>query len=66
MDIDIIDRAPETKAGIAEESYATHDDLMRVFEQFKAAQDERIAQLERRGATDVLTQEKAARRLGRD
>jgi HK97 family phage major capsid protein len=61
MDIDIDDRAPETKAGIAADMYATHDDLMRAFGELKAAQDERIAQLERRGAADVLTQEKAAR-----
>lgn len=61
MEIDISDRAPETKAGISGEAFATHDEVMRVFEQFKTAQDERLAQLERRGTSDVLTEEKAKR-----
>jgi HK97 family phage major capsid protein len=61
MDIDIIDRAPEVKAGGGEEQYVTHGEVMRAFEELKATQDERITELERRGADDVLTQEKAAR-----
>jgi HK97 family phage major capsid protein len=61
MDSNVNDRAPETKAGISGEAYATHDEIMRIFEAFKASNDERIATLERRGAADVLTEEKAAR-----
>jgi HK97 family phage major capsid protein len=61
MDIDVIDRAPETKAGISGEALATQDDVMRLFEQFKQANDERLAALERRGCADALTEEKAAR-----
>jgi HK97 family phage major capsid protein len=60
MDIDIIDRAPETKAGIAEEVYVTQDDLMRVHEEYKATND-RVAALEKRGTTDPLMAEKMAR-----
>jgi HK97 family phage major capsid protein len=61
MDIDIATRAPETKAGISGEAYATHDEMMRVYEEFRAANDARLAAIERRGATDVLAEEKSAR-----
>jgi HK97 family phage major capsid protein len=61
MDIDVIDRAPETKAGISGEAFATHDEMMRIFEHFKQTNDERLTQIERRGASDGLTEEKAAR-----
>ena len=43
MDIDIHSHAPETKAGIAQGGIqagaVTHDDVMRLFEEFKAAND---------------------------
>jgi HK97 family phage major capsid protein len=54
------DRAPETKAGLPGEAYATQDEVMRLFETFKAANDERIATLERRGG-DVLAEDKVDR-----
>jgi HK97 family phage major capsid protein len=61
MDIDITTHAPETKAGIGREAFDAHDEIMRIFEGFKAANDERLAALERRGASDVVTDEKVAR-----
>lgn len=60
MDVDIKDRAPERKAGISAEAYATHDEMMRIFEHYKQANDERLAMLERRGG-DVLDEERLAR-----
>jgi HK97 family phage major capsid protein len=59
MDIDITDRAPETKAGGRADT-DTHDELMRAFEAYKEANDERLAKLER-GKADVLFDEKMAR-----
>ncbi len=55
----------ETKAGFApdapmREAHVTHAELMRTFDAFKAANDERIASIERRSA-DVLQEEKVAR-----
>jgi HK97 family phage major capsid protein len=50
----------ETKAGFAAEAPVTHSEMMRTFDAFKAANDERIAQVERR-APDVLQEEKVAR-----
>jgi HK97 family phage major capsid protein len=47
----------ETKAGIAGDALVTHDELMRAFDAFKAANDERLDA--RRG--DVLLEEKVAR-----
>jgi HK97 family phage major capsid protein len=47
----------ETKAGIAGDALVTHGELMRAFEAFKAANDERLD--EKRG--DVLLEEKVAR-----
>jgi HK97 family phage major capsid protein len=61
MDIDIHPQAPETKAGIADsQAFVTHDEVMRLFEQFKAANDEHVAQTARRSA-DVVSEEKLAR-----
>lgn len=59
MDIDITDRAPETKAGMRADT-DTHDELMRAFEAYREANDERLDKLERRKA-DVLLEEKVAR-----
>lgn len=61
MDIETIDRAPETKAGVPAEAYVTRDELMRAFEHFKQTNDERVAALDRRGAVDPLVEEKLAR-----
>jgi len=61
MDIDINDRAPESKAGIAGgETAASFDERMRVFEAFCQSNDERLAALERRGG-DPLLDEKVER-----
>jgi len=60
MDIDILSHAPETKAGIAGSSGVTHDDVMRLFEEFKSANDERLDEIARRSA-DVVTEEKVER-----
>ena len=60
MDIDINARAPEIKTGISGEAYATHEEMMRLFEAFKQANDERLAALERRSG-DALLEEKVAR-----
>ena len=57
--MDITDHAPETKAGIAG-SAGAHDEIMRIFEEFKAANDERLEAIERRSA-DVLLDEKVDR-----
>jgi HK97 family phage major capsid protein len=59
MDIDIHQQAPETKAGIGAAS-VTHDDVMRLFEEFKAANDQRLDEIERRSA-DVVTEDKVER-----
>jgi HK97 family phage major capsid protein len=62
MDIDIHSQAPETKAGIAGggSGSVTHDEVMRLFEEFKAGNDERLDQIERRSA-DVVTEDKVER-----
>jgi len=60
MDIDIHSEAPEIKAGIAGGAVATHDDVMRIFEAYKAENDERLAAIAR-GRPDVLHEEKMAR-----
>jgi HK97 family phage major capsid protein len=49
----------ETKAGLPAEALVTHGDLMRAFEDFKSANDERLA-TEKKGG-DVLLEEKVAR-----
>ena len=43
------------------ETKTAHDDLHRTFAAFREANDERLAQLETRLATDVVTEEKVAR-----
>ena len=58
MDFEVHSSAPEQKAGIPALSDA-HDTLMRSFEEFKAANDERLDALARRG--DVLIEEKVDR-----
>ena len=59
MDIDVSAHAPETKAGIGHAA-VSHDDVMRLFEEFKSANDERLDQIERRSA-DVVTEDKVER-----
>lgn len=59
MDIDTQTEL-ETKAGLPQDAVVTHAEMMRAFEEFKEANDQRIADIERRGA-DVLTDEKLAR-----
>ncbi len=59
MDIDVSSHAPETKAGIGHAA-VSHDDVMRLFEEFKAANDERLDQIERRSA-DGVTEDKVER-----
>src|ERR1041385_8459175 len=58
MNYDITDAAPEHKAGIAVRD--EFDELRATFEQFKAANDERLAAIERRRA-DPLLEEKVER-----
>ncbi len=60
MDIDIHDRAPEYKAGIADSENVMRDETMRVFDAYKATNDERVAAIERR-RPDVLNEEKLTR-----
>lgn len=61
MDIDTLTRAPETKAGaLQHDAFVTHDEMLRAFEAFKEANDERIAAAERKRA-DPLLEEKVAR-----
>jgi HK97 family phage major capsid protein len=59
MDMEMHDQL-ETKAGIPHDAVVTHGELMRAFEAFKEANDERLALGERRGG-DVLIEEKLAR-----
>jgi HK97 family phage major capsid protein len=59
------DHAPETKAGapgysLSAEGATGYGELMRAFEAFKAANDERLALIERRAA-DVVVEEKVER-----
>jgi HK97 family phage major capsid protein len=60
MDFATYDHAPETKAGVGAEGAATYGELMRAFEAFKAANEERLALIERRSA-DVVVEEKVER-----
>jgi HK97 family phage major capsid protein/HK97 family phage prohead protease len=53
-------RAPETKSVDADVS-AAFEDFMSAFEHYKQSNDERLAEIERRGGTDVITEEKMAR-----
>ncbi len=50
----------ETKAGIPLDAVVTHSDMMRAFEEFKANNDQHQA-LTRKGAGDVVLEEKLAR-----
>ena len=59
MDMDIVNRAPEMKAGVTAEPLSA-DDALRVFEAYKEANDKRVAQIER-GRPDPLIEEKLAR-----
>lgn len=59
MDFDITDTAPEHKSGISSAARGEHDTVMAMFEEFKAANDERLASLGRRA--DVLIDEKVDR-----
>jgi HK97 family phage major capsid protein len=60
MEIDIQDRAPEHKSGIAnDDSAVTHAEMMRAFEAFKAENDAGAAAA--RGRSDVLSEQKMAR-----
>lgn len=52
--------SPEVKAVLPHEAHLTHGELMRLFETFREANDQRLAEIERR-AGDVLTEEKVAR-----
>jgi len=58
MDYEIQDHAPEHKSGISA-ARGEHDQIMQMFEEFKAANDERLAALGRRA--DVLLEEKVDR-----
>ncbi|HWW50039.1 MAG TPA: phage major capsid protein [Xanthobacteraceae bacterium] len=60
MDFDILGAAPEQKAGIATSGRGSPDELLRTFEDFKAANDARLDAIERRRA-DVLLEEKVDR-----
>jgi len=60
MDIDILNRAPEQKAGVPAEPYCTHDDVQRIFESYKQENEARLAEI-KKGRPDPLTEEKMAR-----
>jgi len=60
MDIEILNRAPEHKAGVAAEPFCTHDDVRRIFESYKHENETRLAEIEK-GKPDPLTEEKMAR-----
>jgi HK97 family phage major capsid protein len=57
----VSDRAPEHKSGVGTDAVAAHDDLMRAFEAFKDDNDRRLDEIEKRGAADVVTEDKVAR-----
>jgi HK97 family phage major capsid protein len=57
--MDIMQHAPEQKAGVPAEALGT-EDVMRIFEAYKEGNDERLAQIERHRA-DPLLEEKVAR-----
>jgi len=59
MDIDILNRAPEQKAGVPAEPFGT-EDVMRIFESYKQENEARLAAIEKR-KPDPLTEEKMAR-----
>ena len=51
----------ETKVARTSDATALHADLMNAFEEFRAANDARLAELEARGAADPLLEEKLER-----
>ena len=59
MDIDTHTEL-ETKSGIPLDAVVTHAEMMRAFDAFKEANDQRLA-LEQKRAGDVLVDEKLAR-----
>lgn len=59
MDIDILNRAPEQKAGVPAEPFS-NDDVLHIFESYKRENDARLAAIEKRKA-DPLLEEKVAR-----
>jgi HK97 family phage major capsid protein len=59
MDIDTHDHL-ESKAGLPHDAVVTHAEMMRAFDAFRDANDERLAQIERKRG-DVLLDEKVAR-----
>jgi HK97 family phage major capsid protein len=60
MDYDVTDTAPEHKSGIVYTPRDDYDELRATFEEFKSANDERLAKIERKRA-DVLLDEKVDR-----
>lgn len=60
MNFDITDAAPEHKAGFPSIPRDDYDELRRTFEEFKAANDERLAVIEHKRG-DVLLEEKVDR-----
>lgn len=60
MTFDITDAAPEHKAGFATGPRDDYDELRRTFEEFKSANDERLAVIEHK-RSDVLLEEKVDR-----
>jgi HK97 family phage major capsid protein len=59
MDLDTHDHL-ETKAGLPPDAVVTHTEMMRAFDAFREANDERLSQIERKRA-DVLSEDKVAR-----
>ena len=57
MDIDT-ETGLEMKAGLPAEAVVTHAEMMRAFEEFKAANDQKIAE---KRSGDVVLEEKLAR-----
>jgi HK97 family phage major capsid protein len=59
MDIDILNRAPEHKAGVPAEPFSG-EDVLRIFESYKRENDARVAAIEKH-RPDPLLEEKVAR-----
>ena len=60
MNFDITDAAPEHKAGFSTGARDDYDELRHTFQEFKAANDERLAVIEHKRG-DVLLEEKVDR-----
>lgn len=60
MDMDM-ESELETKASFSPDRPMTHGEFMSAFDEFKASNEDRLAQIERRGAADPLTEDKQAR-----